>query len=110
MDAFERQVVARAKRYPTLRAALEAMNSAYGRLLDLDWRPPPYYEHAPRPIGDQVVISVHLGSGLLHYGPEPWPGYALFRVGIPPEPNLRLMADMDRVAGKMMPKGIEKDD
>jgi hypothetical protein len=102
MDAFEKQAAARAERFPSLQDALEAMNSAYGRLVDLGWRPPAYYEHTPRPLGDQVVISTVLGSPLLHYGPEPWPGYALFRIGNAPEPNYRLMADMDRSARRIL--------
>jgi hypothetical protein len=107
MDAFERQAAERAERFPTSRDALEAMNSAYGRLIDLGWRPPPYYEHTPRPLGDQVVTSTVIGSALLHYGAEPWPGYTLFRVGRPPEPNYRVMADMDRTARRQLEGAVK---
>jgi hypothetical protein len=108
MDAFERQAAERAERFPTLRDAITTGTDIIGRMQDMGWRTPPYYEHTPRPLGGQVVISWVIGDGTLHYGPEPWPGYTMFKIGTPPEPNRRLMADMDRVAERELERRLTR--
>ena len=107
MDNFERRASECAKRFPTERDALEAMSSAYARLIDLGWRSPAYYESAPKPKDDEVVWSITIGSPQLHYGSDPWPGYTLFRTAKLPNPPYRLMADMDRAARRILSREEE---